>query len=81
MKQASGGVIKLRDVHMIGEDHCSHCLPFPDSDYTLDVGLMHPNTIIPPINFDDMTQEEIKELEEEIRRQVKLRIKLQKFIY
>lgn len=75
MKKASGGVIKLSDGHYIGDDHCSHCLPFPDADYTLDVGLMHPNTIIPPIHF-DMTPEEIKELEEEIRKQVRTRIKL-----
>lgn len=80
MKKASGGVIKLSDVHKIGDDHCSHCVPFPDPDYTLDVGLMHPYTIIPPITI-DTTPEQIKEIEEEVRRQVRTRIKLREFLY
>ena len=80
MKQASGGIVKLDDIHKIGDDHCSHCVPFPDPDYTLDVGLMHPYAIIPPITI-DMTPEQIKEIEEEIRKQVRTRIKLQEFIY
>ena len=80
MKQASGGIIKIDDVYKIGNDNCSHCVPFPDPDYTLDVGLMNPYTIIPPIHS-DMNPEEVKELEEEIRKQVKTRIKLQNFIY
>lgn len=80
MKQASGGIVKVDDIHKIGDDHYSHCVPFPDPDYTLDVGLMHPDTIIPPITI-DMTPEQIKEIEEEIRKQVRTKIKLQKFIY
>ena len=80
MKRASGGVVKVDAIHKIGDDHCSHCVPFPDPDYTLDVGLMHPDTIIPPITI-DMTLEQIKEIQEEIRKQVRTKIKLREFLY
>lgn len=79
----SGGIVKLNGKHIIGDDYCSHCAPFPDPDYTLDVGLMHPDmtiTIMPPITI-DATPEQIKEIQEGIRKQVRTKIKLQKFIY
>ena len=40
MNRSTGGVVKMDQVHCIGDDHCSHCLPFPDPDYTFDVALI-----------------------------------------
>lgn len=81
MMKETGGIVKLGRKHIIGDDYCSHCIPFPDPDYTLDVGLMHPHILEQPITIDDMTPEEIKKLEEEIRKQVRTKIKIQKFLY
>ena len=68
--KATGGIVKIKEGHIIGNESCTHCVPFPDPDYTIDVGLMNPNIIVSPISY-DLTEEEIKELIEKIRRQVK----------
>ena len=67
--KATGGIVKLTDPHIIGEDHCSHCIPFPDPDYSKDFEMMtgKPDFVIPPIIY-EMSAEE---LEKEIMKSVK----------
>jgi len=77
MSRSEGGIVKPCRPYKIN-GHCSHCLSFRDADYTIDLGMMCPNIEIPKINT-DMTPEEIEEIKEEIRKQVKQRIKIDKF--
>ena len=70
MEKATGGIVKLDKGHILGDDHCSHCLPFLDSDYTLDVALMTWQGPLP----DNMTIDELKEmLLENLKRNAKIR--------
>ena len=60
--------------HCIGDECCSHCLPFPDPDYRTDVeGITGKPLVIHPVNT-DMTDEELAEL---IRNQLKMTFKMQ----
>ena len=67
-KLVSGGVIKLSDVHIIGDYSCSHCIPFPDPDYSKDVELMtgEPRLVVSPIVCDISDEELRKSISENI---------------
>jgi len=68
--KVTGGIVKMDQVHRIGDDHCSHCLPFPDPDYRFDVeGITGKPLVIHPVKT-DMTDEE---LAEEIRMSLVIR--------
>ena len=76
---ATGGVVKISEVHRIGDGCCSHCIPFPDPDYSKDFELMvgKPDSVIPPIIHDMSTEE----LEKEIAKSVRMALKVLKSGY
>lgn len=73
--KATGGIVKMDQVHCIGDENCSHCLPFPDPDYRSDVeGITGKPLVIHPVKT-DITDEE---LAEEIRKSLEISIKIHK---
>ena len=75
MVQATGGIIKMDQVHCIGDNPYSHCLPFPDPDYRSDVeGITGKPLVIHPVKT-DMTDEE---LAEEIRKNLEIAMSILK---
>lgn len=64
INKATGGIVKLDEVHRIGDDCHSHCLSFQD----------HRSIGIQPV-MTDMTDEELRE---EIRKSLEIRIKIHK---
>lgn len=71
--KAEGGIIKTTDLHIIGEDQCSHCIPFPDPDYSKDVELMtgEPRLVVSPIVCDISDEELRKSISESISRMIR----------
>ena len=69
----SGGIVKLNGKHIIGDDCCTHCIPFPDPDYSKDVELMtgEPRLVMSPIVCDISDEELRKSISESISRMIR----------
>lgn len=59
--KTSGSIAKLNGKHIIGDDCCTHCIPFPDPDYSKDVELMtgELRLVVSPIVC-DISDEELR---------------------
>ena len=75
INKATGGSVSPGKPHRIGDDCCSHCLPFPDPDYRSDVeGITGKPLGIHPVKT-DMTDEE---LTDEIRKSLEITMRILK---
>ena len=77
MTQSTGGIVKMDEVHRIGEEGCLCYYPglaLGDPDYRSDVeGIIGKPLVIHPVKT-DMTDEELAEL---IRKDLEMMIRIQ----